>query len=368
MAADDEELSEAERLMANMEKLEASDLHIKVGSAPIYRIHGKPQRLKGEPLMPARTRELIFPLLAEDKRKLLEETGAVDIGVGIRGTGRFRVNIYKQRGTYSLAARRVNSEIPTFEELMLPKAVNRIPAFEDGLVLVIGVTGSGKSTTLAAIIDRINHSRRVHVMTIEDPIEYVYRDDKAFINQREIGIDAPDFHVALKYALRQDPDVILVGEMRDVDTVETALAAAETGHLVLGTLHATNVMQTVTRMLEFFPPERQPGIRQVISYTLRAVVGQRLVPGIKKEHPRVPAVELMFVTPSFRKYISDGDDPKIPEAIRQAAKEGMQDFNMSLLKLVQEEYIAEEDALARSPAPEALRMNLRGITFSTDNT
>ncbi len=355
------QLKELERLLANMHKVGASDLHLKVGSPPIYRVHGTPQRIKGEPYDFKRVKRVIHEIMTEKQVESLETEGAVDFAYGIAGVGRFRVNIYRQRGATSFCARMVNTTIPPFEKLMLPKSIERIPQFTDGLVLVVGVTGSGKSTTLASIINRINHTRKAHILTIEDPIEYVYQDDKSFVNQREIGIDAADFNQALRYALRQDPDVILVGEMRDVETVETALSAAETGHLVLGTLHATNALQTISRILEFFPPDRQQSIRQVLSYTLRVVVGQRLLPGLKKEFPRVPAVEIMFVNPVIRKYIADNEDVKIPEAIRKHEKDGMQDFNMSMLMLVNEGYVAREIALERSPNPEQLAMRLKGM-------
>jgi len=365
-AAQPGQTKELERLLANMEKVGASDLHLKVGSPPIYRVHGTPQRIKGDPYSFARVKEAIYEIMKEHQIAALERDGSVDFALGLAGVGRFRVNIYHQRGAPSFCARRVNTSIPPFEQLLLPKAVERIPAFEDGLVLVVGVTGSGKSTTLAAIINQINHTRRCHILTIEDPIEYVYQDDKAFINQREIGIDAADFHQALRFALRQDPDVILVGEMRDVETVETALSAAETGHLVLGTLHATNALQTISRILEFFPPDRQNGIRQVLSYTLRAVVGQRLLPGLKKEFPRVPAVEMMFVNAVIRKHIADNEDLKIPEAIRSHARDGMQDFNMSLLRLVKDGYVDKDVAISRSSNPEQLAMQLKGMVANAD--
>jgi twitching motility protein PilT len=359
-------MKEIEKLLANMEKVGASDLHLKVGSPPIYRVNGSPQRIKGDPLDFEQAREIILEILTEEQGKNFAAAGSVDFAYGLAGVGRFRVNVFRQRGAVSFCARRVNSEIPPFEKLMLPEAIRRIPQYEDGLALVVGMTGSGKSTTLAAIINEINQTRRTHILTIEDPIEYVYRDGKSFVNQREIGIDAPDFRQALRYALRQDPDVILVGEMRDEETVETALAAAETGHLVFGTLHATNALQTISRILEFFPPERQAGNRQVLSYTLRAVVAQRLLPGLKKEFPRVPAVELMFVDPVIRKHISDGQDLKIPDAIRASARDGMQDFNMSFYHLVKNGYVSEEVALSRSLNPEQLAMQFKGMVLNSD--
>ena len=357
---------EIEKLLTQMYQLDASDLHLKVGSTAIYRIHGTPQRIKGEPYTLDHIKRAINEIMDDRQRELLAENGSVDFALGLAAVGRFRVNIFYQRGAPSFVARRVNTDIPSFEELLLPKAINRVPAFEAGFVLVVGVTGSGKSTTLAAILNRINSTRKVHILTIEDPIEYVYRDDKAFVNQRELGTDVQDFHSGLKFALRQDPDVILVGEMRDQDTIETAIAAAETGHLVMGTLHATNVLQTVCRILDFFPTDRQPGIRQVLSYTLKAVIAQILVPGIKPEHRRVPIVEFMYTNPVIRKHIADNEDSKIPEAIRANARDGMQDFNMSFLRMVKNGFVDQAIALERSPNPEQLSMQFKGMVLNVD--
>lgn len=360
------ERSEIEKLLSSMQKLEASDLHIKVASTPIYRVHGVPRRIKGEPFSKGKIAALVQSLISPEQNSTLEKEGSIDFGVGIAGVGRFRINVYAQRSSLSLCARRVNTEVPNFEELLLPDSINQVPEFHDGMALVVGVTGSGKSTTLAAIINRINSTRKAHILTIEDPIEYVYADDKSFINQREIGTDAPCFHTALRAALRQDPDVILIGELRDEETMDTALAAAETGHFVLGTLHATNCLQTVSRILEFFPPTRKESIRQVLSYTLRAVIAQRLLPGLKKEFPRVPAVEMMFGNAVIRTYIAEGNEADIPTALRNHAKDGMQDFNMSLFKLAAEGYVSEAAALERSSKPEQLAMQFKGMVLNSD--
>jgi twitching motility protein PilT len=353
-------------LLANMEKVGASDLHLKCFSAPIYRVNGVPRRIDAPQVTIEQLEAVTGQLLSPDLKNALEEMGSVDFAHGLEGVGRFRVNIYRQRGTLSLVARRVNTAIPEIDELHLPKSVHRVAAQEDGLVLVVGATGSGKSTTLASIIQRINATRRCHILTIEDPIEYVYRDEKAFINQREVGLDVGGFNVALKYALRQDPDVILVGEMRDPDTIETALSASETGHLVFATLHANNAMQTIARILDFFPGDRQHQIRQMIAYSLRAVVAQRLVPGATEASPRVPAVELMLVTPFIRKLIAEDQDSRIPESIRGMAKQGLQDFNMSLYKLVQAGLVTQEVAVEHSPNPEQLQMQFKGMVLNED--
>ncbi len=355
-----------ERLLGNMEKVEASDLHLKVHSPPIYRVHGTPRRIDAPPMGVETIENLITEILSDEQIKRLKSVGSVDFAYSLPKVGRFRVSAFRQRGTLSLAARRVNSVVPTVEELNLPKAINRISAFESGLVLVVGPTGSGKTTTLASILSQINASRRCHILTIEDPIEYIYRDDKAFINQREVGLDVEDFFSALKYGLRQDPDVILVGEMRDADTIETALAASETGHLVFATVHSRNATQTIGRILDFFPGDKQNPIRQTLAFTMRAVAAQKLLPGAKPEAPRVPAVELMFVNAVIRKMISDDQDGRIPDAIRSMARDGMQDFNMSLYRLVETGMVTEQSALEASPNPDQLRMQFKGMVLNRD--
>lgn len=354
------------RLLAKMEALSASDLHIKAFSPPIYRVHGSPQRIKGDPLSADQVNAMILQVLNDEQRQQLDSTGSLDMALSLSGVGRFRVNVFRQRGSYSFVARRVNGVIPAIEALNLPKCINRIAGIDDGFVMVVGATGSGKSTTLASLINRINTTRRAHILTIEDPIEYLYYDDKSFVNQREIGLDVSNFNLALKYALRQDPDVILVGEMRDGDTIETALAAAETGHLVFSTLHANNSMQTISRILDFFSGDRQPQIRQMLAFCLRAVIAQRLVPGCQPEFPRVPAVEIMFVNAVIRKLIEESEDANIPEALKKMAGEGMQDFNMSLYNLAKQNLITEEMAVDNSPNPDQLRMLFRGMKLNQD--
>jgi twitching motility protein PilT len=359
-------MNEIDRLLGQMESVGASDLHLKAGSPPIYRVNGVPRRVEGQPLAAARIVEMIREVLTPEQFAAVEEQGSLDLARSVPEVGRFRVNVFRQRGAFSFCARRVNTEIPSIEELHLPKVINRLAGFEDGLVAVVGPTGSGKSSTLASIIQRINLNRRCHVLTIEDPIEFIYRDDKAFINQREIGLDCPGFHTALKYALRQDPDVILVGEMRDADTIETALAAAETGHLVLTTLHANNAMQTLSRVLDFFPGDRHEPIRKMLAVTLRAVVAQRLLPGATDEAPRVPAAEVMLVNAVVRKIIAENEDHRLPGLLRKSTKEGMQDFNISLYRLAQAGLVTEEAALEHSPNREQLAMQFKGMVLNED--
>ncbi|MBI3828217.1 MAG: type IV pilus twitching motility protein PilT [Planctomycetes bacterium] len=357
---------EIDRLFAAVMKTGASDLHLKAGSPPLFRIQGQVVRAKSPPLSADQVRQLIKDLIGPKQDKDIEERGAADFAYGVRGVGRFRVNIFRQRGALSLAARRVQTDIPTLDQLNLPPGVKVLPTFDQGLVLVAGVTGSGKSTTLAAVIHVINQTQPVHIVTIEDPIEYLYHDEKGFVNQREIGIDVPNFSDGLRSALREDPDVVLVGEMRDAETIETALMAAETGHLVFGTIHSGSAPQTVGRVLDYFPPDRHYQIRQLLFFNLRAVMVQKLLRGARPQIARVPAVELMICNPAIKKLIFDGEDQKIADVVRTGKQEGMQDMNQSLVDLVHRGLITEQVALENSLNPEQLAMNLKGIVLGSD--
>mgnify|MGYP000080996192 CR=1 FL=1 len=345
-------------------KNNASDIHIKVGEPPLFRVKGSIVRAKVPPLTFDQVKRLFDEIMSDKDRRELQELGGADFAYAVKGIGRFRVNIFRQRGSLSLAARAVKTEIPTIEQLNLPPGVKLIPHYESGLVLVAGVTGSGKSTSLAAILQVINTTEQVHIVTIENPIEYLYTDAKAIINQREVGIDLPDFANGLRHVLRQDPDVILVGEMRDAETFESALMSAETGHLVFGTVHAGSAAQTIGRVLDYFPVERHNQIRQLLYFNLRAVMVQKLLKGLRPDIPRVPAIELMLVNPLIKKLISENEDKKIPEVIRASRQEGMQDFNQSLCDLVKRGLVTEQTAMETSPNPEQLSMNLKGINFS----
>src|SRR5579862_1908968 len=347
-------------------KNNASDLHLKVGEPPLFRIRGAVMRAKLAPFTEEQINELLQPLLGAKEVKELDERGGADFAINIHGVGRFRLNVYKQCGLLSMSARCVKTDIPTLEQLNLPPGLKAIPAMESGLVLVAGVTGAGKSTTLAALINMINLTQPVHIITIENPIEYLYSDAKAFVDQREVGIDLPDFYNGLRQVLRQDPDVILVGEMRDAETFEAALMAAETGHLVFGTVHSGSAPQTIGRVLDYFPQPRHNQIRQMMYFNLRAVIVQKLVKGTLPEIPRVPAVEIMYCNPAVRKIIHDNEDRKLPDAIRSGRQEGMQDFNQSFCELVKRGMISEQVALENSPNPEQLAMNLKGITLGQD--
>jgi twitching motility protein PilT len=271
------------------------------------------------------------------------------------------VNLFKQRGRLSLVARRVSNKIPTFENLHLPPSIEKLCHYDQGMIILAGVTGSGKSTTIAAMLDYLNERERVHILTIEDPIEYLFSDKKAVINQREIGIDVLDWSTALKHAVRQDPDVILVGEMRDRDTFEAGMHAAETGHLVFGTIHASTAPSTIGRILDLFPADMHQAMRQSLSFNLKAVICQKLLPSIKPGIQRVPTNEIMILNPTIRELITKGEDKKLSDAIRIGHLEGMMDFNESLRLLVEQGDVDRATALEVAPNPEALKMAFKGI-------
>ncbi len=356
------------RLMRMSKEQNASDIHMQVGSRPVIRIKGDLVRLdEFEPLQLEDMQDTISVILKNEYDiNLLKEHGSVDAAYGMHDVGRFRINIFKQRGSVSLAARRISNVIPDFQLLNLPPATSKITGFFNGLVLVTGPTGSGKSSTLAAVINDINKNRACHILCIEDPIEFLYKNEKAMITQRELGIDASSFKSALKYAVRQDPDVILAGEIRDAETVEFALQAAETGHLVFGTLHSSNASLTISRLLNFFPQEQHPQVRKNISMHLRAVVSQLLLPAINPEVHRVPACEIMFVNPLISRLILEGKDDKLLRAIKAGKADGMQDFDEALINLVNKEFITEETAMKFTENPHSLEMKLKGIYLSEE--
>lgn len=360
-----DKIPEVEKWFRAAIKAGASDLHLKVGMSPKMRIQNKLKNTTGEILTEARAHELIYGIMTPEQRDYFNTNGALDFAyqVGIRD--RFRINAFRQRGLVSLAARHISGNIPPFESLHVPPIVEKIAEVHDGLVLVTGPTGCGKSTTIASMIDHINKTRACHIITIEDPIEFLHVDQKAIVSQREIGIDVPTYDAALKSLVRQDPDVVLVGEMRDNETLTAAMRAAETGHLVFGTLHANNASQTIQRILDLFPQEERDLARQTFALTIRAVVSQLLLPGIKKDAKRVPAIEILIRTPIIRKLISEARENDIPSAIRAGEGEGMQDFTESLRKLVIEEWIDLKVALQHAPNVEELKMALKGIRTSS---
>lgn len=342
----------------------ASDIHLTVASPPAVRIDGKIRFLETEALTPSETLEFATEIMSEKELAAYQEKGDADLAYGVAGLGRFRVNVLKQRGSVGIVMRHVKGKILEFTDLNLPPALNRVSELHRGLVLVTGTTGSGKSTTLASVIDYINQRNRFHIVTLEDPIEFLHSNKKSIITQREINIDTKDFYSALRAAMREDPDVILIGEMRDAETFQAAISAAETGHLVFSTLHTTNVMLTIDRIMDMFPSTMHDQIRSQLSMQLRACISQRLLPAADGKG-RVPAIELMFNNPGIASLIRENNIKQIPTAIVGGKEDGMQTFNMSLAGLIKSGLIKEADAYAYSDNPEELRMNLQGIYISS---
>ena len=342
-------------------KADASDLHLKVGMPPKMRIHSKLKSTTGDVMTEESIEALVFEIMSEDQKKFFFENGAIDFAYDVGGKDRFRINVFRQKGFTSLSARHITSNIPPFESLHLPPVVEKIAEYHDGLILVTGPTGCGKTTTIASMIDHVNETRACHIITIEDPIEFMHRDKKAIISQREIGIDVPNYEDALRSLMRQDPDVVVVGEMRDQETLIAAMRAAETGHLVFGTLHASNASQTIQRILDLFPQDERDLARQTFAITVRAVISQNLLPGLRKEVRRIPAIEILLANPIVRKLISEEREGDLPSVIRACQGEGMQDFTESLRKMVEEEWIDLRVALQYAPNVEELKMALKGI-------
>ncbi len=334
---------------------EASDIHVKVGSCPIMRVDGHLDRMDGPAVTAAETERVAFAIMPKARAEEFLAHCEADFAYSVAGLGRFRVNVLRQRGAVGLVLRRVQSTIASFEQLGLPQVVRRLAEHQRGLVLVTGPTGSGKTTTLAAMIDHINETASRHIVTIEDPIEVLHSDKQSIVNQREIGTDTEDFASALKRVLRQDPDVILIGEMRDSDTVRTALAAAETGHLVFSTLHTINATETVSRIIDFFPPYEQRQVRMALAGSLRGVVSQRLVEC--RNGGRAPAIEVLVATGRvFDKIVNADETHEIEEIIADGEYYGMQTFDQSLLALHRRGRIDLREALAASTHPHDLRL------------
>ncbi len=352
------------RLLQRAVQKDASDIHLKTGSPPFMRVDGEIQPMGGDPLHHEQISEIVDLILSQEQQRYFQKNGEVDLSFHEKGVGRFRVNVFRQRGTVSLVMRRIKTKILGFEQLHLPPQTVRFARYNRGLVLITGTTGSGKSTSLASIVDYINDHRRCHVVTIEDPIEYVHADRLAVINQREITIDTRDFSSALKSVMRQDPDVILIGEMRDIETFMAAISAAETGHLVFSTLHTTNVMQTVDRIIDLFPSNQHDQVRSALALNLRAIMCMRLLPRADGVG-RVPACEIMFSTPAVRKLIKDNRIAQLEMAVQQGREEGMQSFNDSLHDLIKQGLITLETGIEISDNPEDLQMMLQGIRLSS---
>jgi twitching motility protein PilT len=349
-------------------KAKGSDIHIKTGLPPIVRIDGRLHPIPNAPrLTPDGVSEMAAAIMNERQRKHFEENFEVDLSYGVPGLGRFRVSVYSQRGTVAMVFRAISMSVPSMEALNLPPILKKLAMEERGLILVTGTTGSGKSTTLAAMIDYINENRSSNIITIEDPVEFLHRDKKSIISQREVGFDTMSFAGALKGALRQDPDVILVGEMRDHETIETSLTAAETGHMVMSTLHTLDAAETVNRIISVFPPHQQRQIRTQLASVIKGVVSQRLVPRAEGKG-RVPAVEIMMGTARIRECIDDKDKTKqIPEAISQGVVAyGMQTFDQSLMQLYSKKLITYEEALRQSSNPDDFALKISGISSTSD--
>ena len=328
-------------------KAGASDLHITVGLPPMIRVHGKVQPLDYPPLTPNVAREIIYDILSNDQRQRLESEWELDFAYTLPRTARFRVNVYFQKGSMGAAFRTIPEKIKTFAELGLPKAIEQMADRPRGLVLVTGPTGSGKSTTLASMIDKINEERQEHIMSVEDPIEFLHTHKKCIVNQREVNQDTKSFAQALKHVLRQDPDVILVGEMRDLETIHLAISAAETGHLVFGTLHTQDAPQTVDRIIDVFPAHQQSQVRTQLANALQGIVTQTLIPK-RDGKGRVVACEILVPTPGVRNLIREGKNHQIYSAMQTGGKFGMQTMDAALVELVRKNAISREEAEKRS--------------------
>jgi len=359
---------EVDKIFRALVKFEGSDLHLKVGRAPIVRVNGSLRELNRGPIEREEMVRLLVPMMDKKNQKIFEDEGGADFAytVDVDGeTWRFRVNMLTQLGNIGLVARRISNWIPDFQGLHLPPVMESLCHFDQGMVLLAGVTGSGKSTTIASMLNYINSIYRKHILTLEDPIEFVYTEDKCLINQREVGQDVKDFEIAMKHAVREDPDIILVGEMRDEETFMTAIHAAETGHLVFGTVHASSSATTIGRILDLFPEEMHGAIRSAIAFNMKGIVAQKLLPSIREGVGRVPTCEVMTFNPTITKLVLEGSDEKLPDAIRIGAEEGMQDFTMSLKHLIDEELIDRETAFKVAPNRDALKMAIKGINVST---
>ncbi len=336
-----------EELLKKGLELGASDLHITVGIAPTIRLNGRLLTIDEQRLLPADTQELVRSMLTDEQWETYQEVGELDLSFSLQGMGRFRANVYKQRGTCCTAIRMVNMTIPSLEQLGIPDIVKELGKRTKGLILVTGPTGSGKSTTLASVIDMINKERDCHILTLEDPIEYLHKHNKSIVNQREIGNDSHSYAAALRAALREDPDVILVGEMRDIETIAIAVTAAETGHLVLSTLHTIGAANTIDRIIDVFPPHQQQQIRVQLSTVIQGVISQQLLPR-KDTAGRVAAIEIMVATPAIRNLIREGKTYQINSQLQTGSKFGMQTMDSSIASLFKKGIISQEEALTHA--------------------
>jgi len=355
------------QMMQEMLNRRASDMHLRVGLRPTVRVDGHLAYIDDQILMPEDIDKILGQILSEEQKERFHQKREMDLALSISKMGRFRINLYKQRGTIGIAIRQVNTKVPTFLELNLPDIIKDTANNKRGLVIVTGTTGSGKSTTLAAMVEHINSGRAENILTIEDPIEYIYRDKKSIISQREVGGDTESFAAALRHAFRQDPDIILIGEIRDSDTMGIALTAADTGHLVLTTLHTLNAVETISRIISFFPPHQHQQIRLLLGGTLKAIVCQRLLP--RCDGPgRIPAIEALVSTASIREAIIDPlKTNSIIDLIEQGAIQyGMQSFDQAIMRLYRSGLISYEEALTQCSNPDDFDLRVKGITSASD--
>ena len=355
------------QMLVEMLNRQSSDLHIRVGVRPHLRVSGRLEQIATEPVTIDLMDQIVSQILNEKQKERFLRKNEMDLALSVAKLGRFRINLFRQRGTAGIAIRAVNTTVPTFEELYLPESIKKLTTEHRGLVIITGTTGSGKSTTLASLIENMNNNRSDNILTVEDPIEYIYRDKKSIIAQREVGGDTETFASALRHAFRQDPDVILIGEVRDLETMSIALTAADTGHLVLTTLHTMNVIETITRIISFFPPHQHQQIRLLLAGTLKSIVCQRLV--ARSDQPgRVPAVEMMFSSGAIKECILNPEKTAdIYELMEQGGVQyGMQTFDQSIMSLYKQGLISFEEAMNHASNPDDFDLRLRGITGSSE--
>ena len=350
------------KMLKSTINFEGSDLHVKAGTKPRIRVRGELRSLDTEINSEELCYQIAKDMLDEKQYQHFQQHGQIDLAYDFDDNHRFRVNIFMARGKPSLVCRLITGVIMSFEQLHLAEILGTVSMSSNGLILFAGVTGSGKSTSIAAMLNYVNQRKRCHIVTIEDPIEYIFTDSKATINQREIGIDCLNYDEALRALVREDPDVVLVGEMRDYETFESAIRAAETGHLVFGTIHASSAWQTFGRIYDLFPEGERDQIRKLLAYNLRAIVYQKLLPTLREDTQRIPALEILLNTPIVTKYILEGREGELLDVIKKGHEEGMMDLNSALLKLYEEEWISLKDALDATPKPEDLKMKIKGIT------
>jgi twitching motility protein PilT len=352
------------KLLQRAIQKDASDIHLKTSCPAYYRVDGKVEPQPEMMLSAHDIESFVEILLNEEQMRFFIKKGEIDLAFTEKGVGRFRVNIFRQRGQVSLVMRRIKTQMQTFDDLLLPSSTLKLAEYVRGLVLITGTTGSGKSTAMASILDQINERRKCHIVTIEDPIEFIHQDKKSVVNQREVTIDTADFTSALKAAMRQDPDVLMVGEMRDLETFQAAMSASETGHLVFSTLHTSNAKQTIDRIIDMFPSEQKNQVLSQLSQNLRGILCLRLLPRADG-NGRVPCCELLVDTPAMRKLIREGRHSQLESVIQQGREIGMQTFNDSLHGLIRAKLITPEEGLNTSENPEELTMMLQGIRLSS---